>query len=484
MFVVKNRASLQCIADILFIFVENNFKMGFFNKIFGNKEQANAKDETKPVPVNEEKSVKPESNNEIEQKFNPADKFDPTKVNSAAAANVNNAEPVGKVDESQFRFRSNDPAQNIQQGQQQMQLNLNMNMGTPVENDEKRTELLQQCFKGPEGLKLFAGNTLQENLFVMSYMQNVMIPKARDMKKDQDVKVFNNLLAINSKMMVAKIAAQEKVWITICKTTGYPYELQHGALFLLSDENREAFIKKMEEGHYNVDIMPVKREELHLCMDALRKDGYLAVFVADGIRPAVGIPMQEWPTAKKEGENAIQNPRLQIAMTAFFQEMRRENIEEGANKDMHNRMCAYLEHEMMAAIVSSTYLIPTRKDEKGNMIYPVMNGSDKTSALAVYTDIVEQSKEFGADWMTTTLSYDKVVEMVEAMNADAFIVNSKGLCLTVNKKIMEHLAVVKKELREEYEKQQTQIRQENLVNVTSEVNEDFVNPTDEENEES
>ena len=88
--------------------------MGFFNKIFGNKEQANAKEESKPVPMNEDKSVKPESNNEIEQKFNPADKFDPTKVNSAAAANVNNAEPVGKVDESQFRFRSNDPAQNIQ----------------------------------------------------------------------------------------------------------------------------------------------------------------------------------------------------------------------------------------------------------------------------------------------------------------------------------------------------------------------------------
>ncbi|MEE0083645.1 MAG: SseB family protein, partial [Paludibacteraceae bacterium] len=171
--------------------------------------------------------------------------------------------------------------------------------------------------------------------------------------------------------------------------------------------------------------------------------------------------MQEWPTAKKEGENSIQNPRLQIAMTAFFQEMRRENVEEGANKDMHNRMCAYLEHEMMAAIVSSTYLIPTRKDEKGNTTYPVMNGSDKTTALAVYTDIVEQSKEFGADWMTTTLSYDKVVEMVETMNADAFIVNSKGVCLTVNKKIMEHLAVVKKELREEYEKQQKE--QENAA---------------------
>ena len=90
-----------------------------------------------------------------------------------------------------------------------------------------------------------------------------------------------------------------------------------------------------------------------------------------------------------------------------------------------------------------------------------MNGSDKTTALAVYTDIVEQSKEFGADWMTTTLSYDKVVEMVETMNADAFIVNSKGVCLTVNKKIMEHLAVVKKELREEYEKQQKE--QENAA---------------------
>mgnify|MGYP006387421569 CR=1 FL=1 len=47
--------------------------------------------------MNEDKSVKPESNNEIEQKFNPADKFDPTKVNSTAAANVNNAEPVGEI---------------------------------------------------------------------------------------------------------------------------------------------------------------------------------------------------------------------------------------------------------------------------------------------------------------------------------------------------------------------------------------------------
>ena len=438
--------------------------MGFFNKIFGNKEQEKVKEEPKTAQSKEAENTKPESNNVSEQKFNPADKFDPTKVNSTAAANVNSAEPVGKVDESQFRFRSNDPAQNIQQGQ--MQLSLNMNMGTPVDSGEKRTELLQQCLKGPEGLKLFAGNTIQENLFVMSYMQNVLIPDAREKKNDQGVKVFNNLLAINAKMFVAKIAAQEKVWITICKTTAYPYELQHGALILITDENKEAFIKKMEEGHYDVDIMPVKREELHLCMDALRKDGYLAVFVADGIRPAVGIPMQEWPTAKKEGENSIQNPRLQIAMTAFFQEMRRENIEEGANKDMHNRMCAYFEHEMMAAIVSSTYLIPTRKDEKGNTIYPVMNGSDKTSALAVYTDIVEQSKEFGADWMTTTLSYDKVVEMVESMNADAFIVNSKGLCLTVNKKIMEHLAVVKKELREEYEKQQAQ--KENAVDETAE----------------
>lgn len=426
--------------------------MGFFNKIFGNKEQDKAKEEPKSAPVND---AKPETNNEPEQKFNPADKFDPTKVNSAAAANVNSEEPVGKVDASQFRFRSNDPSQNVQPGQQ-MQLNLNTKMGSPIESDERRTELLQQCFKGPEGLKLFGENTVYENLFVLSYMQNVMIPKAHEAKKEQDIRVFNNLMAINSKMMVAKVAAQDQVWITICKTTGYPYELQHGALILLTDENKEAFIKKMEEGHYDVDIMPVKREELHLCMDALRKDGYLAVFLADGIRPSAGIPIQEWPTAKKEGETAIQNPRLQIAMTAFFQEMRRENVEEGANMDMHNRMCAFLEHEMMAAIVSSTYLIPTRKDENGNAIFPVMNGSDNSTALAVFTDIVEQSKEFGADWMTTTHSYDKVVEMVEAMNADAFIVNCKGVCLTVNKKIMEHLAVVKKELREEYEKQQAQ----------------------------
>ncbi len=441
--------------------------MGFFNKIFGNKEQEKAKEEPKSAPVNE---TKQESNNEPEQKFNPADKFDPTKVDSAAAANVNNAEPVGKVDESQFRFRSNDPSQNNVQPGQQMQLNLNMNLGTAVEADEKRTELLQQCFKGPEGLKLFAENTLMENLFVLSYMQNVMIPKARDMKKDQDVRVFNNLIAINSKMMVAKVAAQDTVWITISKTTGYPYELQHGALILLTDAYKEEFIKKMEEGHYEVDIIPVKKEELHLCMDALRKDGYLAVFIADGIRPAAAIPMIEWPTGKKEGETAIQNPRLQIAMTAFFQEMRRENVEEGVNKDMHNRMCAYLEHEMMAAIVSSTYLIPTRKDENGNTIFPVMNGSDNTTALAVFTDIVEQSKVFGADWMTTTHSYDKVVEMVGEMKADAFIVNGKGVCLTVNKKIMEHLAVVKKELREEYEKQQAQAEQEGetVVNVASE----------------
>lgn len=442
--------------------------MGFFNKIFGNKEQKKANEEPKTAPVKEAEN-KPESNKEPE-KFNPADKFDPTKVNSSVTTNVNESEPVGKVDESQFRFRSNDPTQNVQPGQQ-MQLNLNMNLGTPVETDEKRTELLQQCFKGPEGLKLFAENTVHENLFVLSYMQNVMIPKARDMKKEQDVRVFNNLIAINSKMMVAKVAAQNQVWITICKTTGYPYELQHGALMLLTDENREAFVKKMEEGHYNVDIIPVKKEELHLCMDALRKDGYLAVFIADGIRPAAAIPMEEWPTAKKDGETAIQNPRLQIAMTAFFQEMRRENVEEGVNKDMHNRMCAYLEREMMAAIVSSTYLIPTRKDENDNTVFPVMNGSDNSTALAVFTDIVEQSKEFGAEWMTTTHSYDKVVEMVEAMNADAFIVNCKGVCLTVTKKIMEHLAVVKKELREEYEKQmaaQSEQPQENVVNVTKE----------------
>lgn len=426
--------------------------MGFFNKIFGNKEDK-TKEETKSVPVNEAEN-KPESNSEPEQKFNPADKFDPTKVNSSVASNVNVDEPAGQVDVSQFRFRSNDPQQNVQQQGQQMKLNLNMEMGSPVESDERRTELLQQCFKGPEGLKLFAENTLQENIFVMSYMQNVMLPKARDMKKEQDVKVFNNLLAINSKMMVVKVGAQDQLWLVICKSTGYPYELQHGALFLLTDENKEAFIKKMEEGHYDVDIMPVKKEELALCMDALRKDGYLAVFLADGIRPAAGIPIQEWPTAKKEGESSIQNPRLQMAMTAFFQEMRRENVEEGANMDMHNRMCAYLEREMMGAIVSSTFLIPTRKDEKGETIFPVMNGNDKSTALAVYTDITEQSKEFGPEWMTTTHSYDKVVEMVEAMNADAFIVNSKGLCLTVNKKIMEHLAVVKKELREEFEKQQ------------------------------
>lgn len=431
--------------------------MGFFNKIFGNKEQEKAQEPKTATAAEETKPV--ESNKEPEQKFNPADKFDPTKVNSATAANVNNSEPVGKVDVSQFKFRSNDPAQNAPQQGMQMQLNLNMNMGDPVETDEKRTELLQQCFKGPEGLKLFAENTVQENLFVLSYMQNVMIPKARDMKKEQDVRVFNNLIAINSKMMVAKVAAQDQVWITICKTTGYPYELQHGALMLLSDENKETFIKKMAEGHYDVDIIPVKKEELHLCMDALRKDGYMAVFIADGIRPAAAIPMQEWPTAKKEGANEIQNPRLQIAMTAFFQEMRRDNVEEGANMDMHNRMCAYLEHEMMAAIVSSTYLIPTRKDDQGNTVFPVMNGTDKSTALAVFTDIVEQSKEFGAEWMTATHSYDKVVEMVEAMNADAFIVNCKGVCLTVNKKIMEHLAVVKKELKEEYEKQQAQAQQ-------------------------
>lgn len=424
--------------------------MGIFNKIFGNKEEK-TKEEPKSSPAKE--NVASEPANEPVQKFNPADKYDPSAVNSAAAANVNNSEPVGQVDVSQFRFRSNDPGQNVQPGQQ-MQLQLNMNMGDPVESDERRTELLQQCFKGPEGLKLFGESTIQENLFVLSYMQNVMIPKAHQMNKEQDVRVFMNLMAINSKMMVAKVVAQDQVWITLSKTTGYPYELQHGALVLLTDEHKDAFISKMAEGHYDVDIMPVKKEELPLCMDALRKDGYLSVFLADGIRPAAAIPMQEWPTNKTEGETSIQNPQLQIAMSSFFQEMRRDNLEEGATTDMHNRMCAALEREMMAAIVSATFLVPTRKDDQGNATFPVLNGTDKTTALPVFTDITEQSKEFDASWMLTTLSYDKVVELVEHMNADAFIVNCKGVCLTVNKKIMEHLAVVKKELKEEYEKQQ------------------------------
>ena len=66
--------------------------MGFFYKIFGNKEQANAKDESKSVPVDENKSVKPESNNESDKKFNPAD------IPVAFVTALGGEDPLGALD--------------------------------------------------------------------------------------------------------------------------------------------------------------------------------------------------------------------------------------------------------------------------------------------------------------------------------------------------------------------------------------------------
>lgn len=437
--------------------------MGFFSKIFGskeNKEQEVQPVENKTVPVEEKPVEKPVEEPAKEEVETPAEEpqqktvAEEPKSAETKTASSNNA---GQVDLSKWRIAPNgeDGTPEFQQGAdgtQQMQVLLKCDMGDEESlTDDRRKALVEQVFKGPEGVKLFGQDTLIENIFLISYMQNVMVPKAHEANNQNDLAVFSNLIGLYSRMFVAKITRLEK-WVAIgSQVTGFPFEMGKMALVLVQDKYADEMVDIMSnQQNYKVGKNEIAHEHFSHFADFLRRCGYAGIAISDGRHPGVAIPLDLFFTGENEPKiGQMENPLLMGAMISFMQEIRRGidvNTMPAEEQEGYKQVLSRMQGQMFYQIANADFVVPTKKDEQGRELNPSFQNPEGTERmLAVFTDVQEMDGAFPMrdGWISIPTPFDRIVDMINSNNGAGFVINSASISVPVPKDMMNHIAQMK-----------------------------------------
>lgn len=437
--------------------------MGFFSKIFGskeNKEQEVQSVENKIVPSEEPVKEEVEAPVEVKEETvaeEPVSEKPVVEETKSTETKAESSSDAGQVDLSKWRIAPNgeDGTPEFQQGEngsQQMQVLLKCDMGDEdLLTDDRRKALVEQVFKGPEGVKLFGQDTLIENIFLISYMQNVMVPKAHEANNQNDLAVFSNLIGLYSRMFVAKISRLEK-WIAIgSQLTGFPFEMGKMALVLVQDKFADEMVDIMSnQQNYKVGKNEIAHEHFNHFVDFLRRCGYAGIAISDGKHPGVAIPLDLFFGNDNEPKvGQMENPMLMGAMISFMQEIRRGvdiNSLPAEDQEGYKQMLSRMQGQMFYQIANANFVVPTKKDEHGRDLNPSFQNPEGTERmLAVFSDVQEMDGAFPMrdGWISIPTPFDRIVDMINSNNGAGFVINSASISVPVPKDMMNHIAQMK-----------------------------------------
>lgn len=285
-------------------------------------------------------------------------------------------------------------------------------------------------------------SSLSENIFVIGYIENAIMPQVVKEKNKNDYMFFQAVLLSFRKIVYDKIMKTNEFWKVICKTTGYPF-LENGfAHILINGNNIETMKETLKKYHYDVDIVKINNEELKSEFKELYRLGYKGVLLGDGKLKPCTFPLEIFTKDNVlEFKDSIINPKTQYSMISFFQEIRR-NINYEGSDEIRNK----LERMMIYYIVNTNFIVPIKKGENDKIESPIyiINKDDNSNytGLYVFTDEVEakalEEKGINKDrgWEIQSFNFNQVVAMAESHNMNEICVNFNSICFRINEELL------------------------------------------------
>lgn len=332
-------------------------------------------------------------------------------------------------------------------------------------------EMIERIYNdGDHGVSMMKQCTLTENIFILGYIENVIMPdlKEKGKEKESDFYWFQTTMLLYRKIFYDKIMKQEKLWKIVSKTTGFPFIDRGCEHLLVCDDNIKTVVENLKKMYYDVEVVELTQEHFKEELSELYRLGYAGLGFSDGVhRPYYMSKESLVDFEKVPVERFFVNPHTQYSMIAFFQELRRNVNYEGADK-----IRQHLENSMIDALINSVYIVPLKKDDKGQAQLPVYVASQNAEkgtvrpGLYVFTDKTEMKQlekrnvEAGEKgWESGTYTFIQLMNLVDEVHLSEICVNCESINFKLNHESIEvlkkHYAMVKDKIQEKKDQWET-----------------------------
>lgn len=322
------------------------------------------------------------------------------------------------------------------------------NVENYILTQERCNELLQRIFKdGDHGHSMMEEVSLSENIFILGYIENVIMPDLKNKGNEKDYMWFYSTMALYRKIFHDKIMKMDRLWRVMLKTTGLPFMNRGCEHILVCDNYKDKVIEDLKNIYYEVDVIEISNEVFKDELSELYRRGYKGMCFSDGVQRPYYISRESLVNFDEVAASGyLINPETQYSMAAFFQEMRRNVNYEGAEKIRQN-----LENAMINSIIKTRFVIPIKKYNVNQAELPVYISSEHKEketvipGIYVFTDKIELSavKEKNLDlndgWDIYTYDFQQLMKLLDEAHISEICINCGSINFKLNKKSLEVL---------------------------------------------
>lgn len=322
------------------------------------------------------------------------------------------------------------------------------NVESYILTQERCNELLQRIFKdGDHGNTMMEEVSLSENIFILGYIENVIMPDLKKKGNEKDYTWFYSTMAIYRKIFHDKIMKTDRLWKVMLKTTGLPFMDRGCEHILICDSYKDKFIENLKNIYYEVDVVEISNEQFKGELNELYRRGYKGICFSDGVQRPYYMSRESLVSFDEvPASSYLINPETQYSMAAFFQEMRRNVNYEGAEKIRQN-----LENAMINSIINTRFVIPVKKSNVNQAELPVyISSEDKEKGIVipgiyVFTDKIELSAveeknlDLNDGWDIYTYDFPQLMNLLDEAHVSEICINCGSINFKVNEKSLEVL---------------------------------------------
>lgn len=320
--------------------------------------------------------------------------------------------------------------------------------GNEILRHKKYCELVSRIYKDEDhGISMMKQATLSENIFILGYLENIVIPDLKKQGKENDLLWFQSSIMIFRKIFYDKISSMDKVWKIVSKATGFSFIDMGCVHILVCEDNKDTVIENLKEVYYDVEVVELNNEQFKDEFNELYRLGYKGIGFSDGIhRPYYiskeslmnidNIPLKQY----------FVNPYTQYSMISFFQEVKRNVNYEGAEKIRQN-----LENSMIDSIIKTRFLIPIKKSNVNQAELPIYISSENKeegtiiAGLYVFTDKTEMDElknkniSLNDGWDISIYTFPQLIGLLDEAHICEICINCGSINFKLNEKSLEVL---------------------------------------------
>ncbi|MBQ9673951.1 MAG: hypothetical protein IJV39_04920 [Ruminococcus sp.] len=187
-----------------------------------------------------------------------------------------------------------------------------------VENS-RLNELVNSLLEDKDhGRQKMQDATVAESICLVDYIETKCIPLAKENKKENDLKFFEEYDVHYRMLTLDKIMKLDRYGIVISKATNHFYSINKDVIVLVDFSEADFIVDTLAEQNLEVEVREISNPEFRAMLEDLTRLGFNNVQFTDGrLRPLI-IPKDT--ILKLEEVKGRSNPEVYIETLTFLQE--------------------------------------------------------------------------------------------------------------------------------------------------------------------